>query len=197
MSLHHKSIVIPLLLSLLFHGLLIFTSEIGNKTNPHANERTSISVTLSQEPFNKQTQHVHHQQSPLSSPHSHLTSHLLEKNFVKNTSENLLQEIDHYYEAWELDVLPRPLNNITPNYPSHAKEIGVTGEVTLELLIDEKGKIISIKIIDTAVPLLFDTAATEAFQGQPFHPAEIDSRPVKSRMITKVKFDETLYSAHP
>jgi TonB family protein len=103
-----------------------------------------------------------------------------------------------YYEAWELDEIPSPLQTITPEFPIRAKEIGVTGTVKLELLIDEDGNVLAVNVIEAMPKTLFDQAAIEAFSRQTFQPGKIKSTPVKSRMVTVVVFDETpLDSIHP
>lgn len=202
MLLKNKSIALPLLLSLLFHGLLISTLRAGKMNHPTANKQKGLHVTLAPTPaptpyLQPKSLQAHQEQTAHYLTNSQSTNSEKEKNFTWNNDDSLLSNPDHYFEAWELDALPTAINKIKPNYPAHAQEIGVVGEVTLELLIDENGQIVSIKIIDTTVPLIFDRAALDAFRDQPFQPAEINSKPVKSRMVSKVKFDEGFDSAHP
>jgi protein TonB len=70
-----------------------------------------------------------------------------------------------------------------PNYPSLARQIKVQGEVTVQVLIDESGKVISAKAL-SGHPLLIAEAQRAAMQAR-FSPTTINDQPVKvSGMIT-------------
>lgn len=70
-----------------------------------------------------------------------------------------------------------------PPYPSIAKVAGVQGIVTIQILIDEAGKVISAKALSGS-PLLQPAAVRAAFQAR-FSPTIIGDQPVKvSGLIT-------------
>jgi periplasmic protein TonB len=70
-----------------------------------------------------------------------------------------------------------------PNYPPLAKQIGLRGTVTVQVLIDETGKVISAKAI-SGHPVLIPEAQRAALQAR-FSPTVISDQPVKvSGVIT-------------
>jgi protein TonB len=77
----------------------------------------------------------------------------------------------------EAKVLPRP------NYPPMAKQIRLQGTVTVQVLIDESGKVVSAKAV-AGHPLLVPEAVRAAM-GARFSPTMIGEQPVKiSGVIT-------------
>ncbi len=70
-----------------------------------------------------------------------------------------------------------------PNYPPLARQIGLRGTVTVQVLIDETGKVISAKAV-AGHPVLIPEAQKAAMQAR-FSPTVISDHPVKvSGMIT-------------
>jgi len=64
-----------------------------------------------------------------------------------------------------------------PAYPQQAKVARASGMVTVEVVIDEAGKVISAKAVDGNV--LLRQAATQAAQGARFSPTLLSGQPVK------------------
>ena len=91
-----------------------------------------------------------------------------------------------WYEAKDLDLYPRPLAPVQPAYPASAPAI--LGEVTLLLQIDEFGAVQQLSVV-TAEPVgYFEEPALLAFQTARFEPAQREGRPVRSRIVVKVRF---------
>jgi TonB family protein len=77
----------------------------------------------------------------------------------------------------------RALSLPKPNYPALARQIGLRGTVTVQVLIDETGKVISAKAV-AGHPVLIPEAQRAAMQAR-FSPTVISDHPVKvSGMIT-------------
>lgn len=75
------------------------------------------------------------------------------------------------------------------NYPAEAKRMGIEGVVTLKIDIDEKGNIVSVRIVERAGHG-FDEAALKAMRQFKFSPAlASDGRPVPFRILYKYRFD--------
>lgn len=73
--------------------------------------------------------------------------------------------------------LPKPL------YPPAAKALRIQGRVSIQVLIDETGRVLSAKAID-GPPILKQTAEKAAYQAR-FSPARLSNQPVKvSGLIT-------------
>lgn len=66
---------------------------------------------------------------------------------------------------------------VMPGYPSSAKSAGIRGKVTVQVMIDEEGKVISAKAIDGHV--LFKQNAISAAQKSLFTPTTLSGNKVK------------------
>lgn len=104
---------------------------------------------------------------------------------------------EYYYRARELDVLPQVAQPLEPEYPLQAKENGITGYVKLELFIDEQGKVVNVDVLESTPAEIFDSASIKAFANKAFLPGKIKSFPVKSRIITTIRFEESSSTANP
>lgn len=69
------------------------------------------------------------------------------------------------------------IKKVPPEYPDNAKAANVTGEVQVEVVIDEKGDVISAKAVSG--PDLLKSAAVDAARQWKFKPMKISSKPVK------------------
>jgi periplasmic protein TonB len=94
-----------------------------------------------------------------------------------------------HYEARELDIYPRSLQPIAPTYPASARDAQVAGSVTLLVLIDEGGRVVSASVVDAEPGGVFDQAAQEAVTATAFYPAQRNGRTVRSQTLIKVEFD--------
>lgn len=101
---------------------------------------------------------------------------------------------EKYYEVHELNTAPKPLARITPLFPQEALESGLAGAVRLEMFIDEKGEVESLRVLDSTAPGIFDQAAIDAFEHQKFKPGIKDNAPVKAHLKLVIKFGENLNS---
>ncbi len=74
-------------------------------------------------------------------------------------------------------LLDYATQRVSPTYPQIAKNIGVKGAVTVEVLIDEQGRVASIQ--KTTGPELLKRAAIDAIKKWKFRPITKDGQPVK------------------
>ena len=91
-----------------------------------------------------------------------------------------------WYTAKDLDLYPHPLVPVHPAYPASIPDI--TGEVTLQLLIDEFGVVQELSVVTAEPAGYFEGPALHAFETAHFAPAQRDGRPVRSRIVIKVRF---------
>ena len=91
-----------------------------------------------------------------------------------------------WYEAKDLDLYPRLLAPVQPAYPSSAQD--PSGDVTLLLQIDEFGAVQQVSLTMADPIGYFEDAALRAFQLARFAPAQREGRPVRSRIVIKVRF---------
>ena len=93
--------------------------------------------------------------------------------YVRATSDRLpdLPDGDVVY-----DHRPEVVTAPAPDYPEFAKTARITGRVVLDLLIDEKGHVKDVFIIQGVLGL--NEAAVDAAKRWTFHPATKDGRPI-------------------
>ncbi|MEZ5344526.1 MAG: energy transducer TonB [Pyrinomonadaceae bacterium] len=77
-------------------------------------------------------------------------------------------------------------NLITPSYPVPARTAGIEGKVNVEVLIDERGRVISANVIDGHKFLR--TAAVRAALTSTFSPTLLSNVPVKARGVIIYNF---------
>jgi protein TonB len=94
-----------------------------------------------------------------------------------------------YYAVSLLDEYPRPLGSVEPRYPQQASRNGITGTVTLRLLIDETGTLNDVSVVAAKPEAIFDEAAMAAFRDMRFSPARKGGRAVRSRVHITVEFE--------
>jgi protein TonB len=94
-----------------------------------------------------------------------------------------------HYGVNELDVYPRLGARLAPAYPSSALGERLAGKVTLQVLIDERGRVTEASVVDAQPAGVFDEPAREAFLHAAFSPAERGGRAVRSRILVDVEFD--------
>ena len=88
-----------------------------------------------------------------------------------------------FHSVSELDVFPTLLHGVLPDLPKGA---AVQGAVTLLLRINEFGKVTDTDVLDAQPEGLFEDAVTQAYRGAAFSAAQIDGRPVRSRVVLRV-----------
>lgn len=97
--------------------------------------------------------------------------------------------LDRYYSSRELDVRAEPVNEPPLIYPREAYQARVRGKVTLRMLINERGGVDGVTVLESEPRGVFEAAALEAAQALAFSPASIAGRPVKSQKTLEVVFD--------
>jgi len=93
-----------------------------------------------------------------------------------------------YYSARDVDVHPRALREIVPDYPEGADRQGVSGTVRLQLKLEADGRVMDAEVVRSTPPGVFDEAALKAFRAARFAPALKDGRPVRALMLVEMEF---------
>lgn len=94
-----------------------------------------------------------------------------------------------YYSARELDVQPRVLREIVPDYPADADRQRLSGKVRLQLKLEADGRIGGIEVVSASPAGVFDASAIEAFRDARFAPAQKNGHPVRARVVIEVVYD--------
>jgi len=85
------------------------------------------------------------------------------------------------------DKRPQKIKHVNPVYPDEAKEKKIEGTVILEAVVDEGGKVSSLKTISSPDPLLTE-AATKAVKQWEYEPFYKDGRCKKVVFTATVTF---------
>jgi len=85
---------------------------------------------------------------------------------------------------------PSFLRMVKPEYPLLARRHGKKGKVVLRLLIDERGRLANVEIVERAGHG-FDEAAVKAVKLSTFLPAKKNGKPITSRVLLPIQFKLT------
>lgn len=96
---------------------------------------------------------------------------------------------DDYYTSREVDVRAEPVNDVQLVYPRLAYQNRVKGRVILRILINERGGIDQVSVLESEPRGTFEEAALTATWALQFSPAKKHGRSVKSRKDIEVTFD--------
>ena len=87
-----------------------------------------------------------------------------------------------------VDKLPQPIERVSPQYPTLARENGITGFVSFLIVIDKEGEVVSSKITESKPPGVFDSAASDAINRWMFKPAIYKGQPQSVRISQTIRF---------
>lgn len=88
-----------------------------------------------------------------------------------------------------VDDPPQPTRQARMEYPPGAKRDGVEGYVTLSLLIDDRGEVQQVRILESEPAGVFDETAREALRQWQFRPARYQGEPVRVWARQTIRFD--------
>ncbi len=88
--------------------------------------------------------------------------------------------------GFDTDVIP--VVRVQPAYPRRAKQAGIEGYVTMEVLIRADGTVTRAKVLESDPPRLFDEAALRAIERWKFRPKIVDGTPVSQRAKQTIEF---------
>lgn len=91
------------------------------------------------------------------------------------------------FDISALDVLPRPVFQARPRYPSEMRRQRIGGEVHVEFLVDRDGTVRNAQVV-SATATDFEEAAVEAVSAWRFEPGRKNGRPVITRMRVPIVF---------
>lgn len=93
-----------------------------------------------------------------------------------------------HYTMGELDSPLTPLVKIPPIYPMLATRRGIEGVVTVEFLVNKKGRVQQIRILDSQPEHIFDKSVTTCVSQWKFKPGTIEGIPVATLARTTIRF---------
>lgn len=87
-----------------------------------------------------------------------------------------------------LDNPPRTRTQVAPEYPFQAKSSGRTGEVMVEFVVDEGGRVLQPRVVRSS-DRVFEEPTLRAVQRWRFEPGRVQGQVVRFRMAVPVVFN--------
>jgi len=81
---------------------------------------------------------------------------------------------------------PQVLKQITPRYPTLARDAHISGEVVIDAVLDERGNVTEMKVLSG--PPLFYSAALEALSQWKYEPTYLNDEPISVQLIVNITF---------
>ncbi|HET6224449.1 MAG TPA: energy transducer TonB [Dongiaceae bacterium] len=94
-----------------------------------------------------------------------------------------------FYRGKDVDMRAEATNITDLEYPENALAAGMTGKVTLRLMIDHLGALREARVTESHPPGFFEDAALKAARSLKFKPAIRNGVPVGSIKVIEVPFD--------
>ena len=91
------------------------------------------------------------------------------------------------FDVGKLDRRPVLKASVSPVYPGEMAAAGISGNVTMEMVIDSKGRIAQAKVIQSS-HAGFEVAAVKAAIQWKFDPGSVGGRPVNTRARQMIEF---------
>ena len=105
---------------------------------------------------------------------------------LKKAEVALEEEEEEIVEYWRVEKPPKPKNIPKPEFPEIARRAGITGIVTIQVLVDREGKVE--KVGEIHGNEVFHEAARKAALATTFTPAIQNDKPVKVWVALTYKF---------
>ncbi|MEO6001508.1 MAG: TonB family protein [Opitutus sp.] len=86
-----------------------------------------------------------------------------------------------------LDNPPRTRSQVAPAYPAAERSAGITGDVVVEFVVDEAGRVQQARIVQSSHPA-FESTTLRAVQKWRFEPGKKNGQAVRFRMLAPVHF---------
>ncbi|HKB82493.1 MAG TPA: energy transducer TonB [Burkholderiales bacterium] len=102
-----------------------------------------------------------------------------------------LPSAPRYFEAAEVDIPARVVNDVILRYPPSAFQQKISGEVKLRLWINQEGDVDEAAVIASEPEEIFDAAAMDAARQLHYSPAQKDGVPVGTIKTIIISFDPT------
>ena len=117
--------------------------------------------------------------------------------FTAGDPPTLAQPDIPVFSQEELDVQPVPVDPVIPVYPSEPAITSPGGLIKLQLVIDEDGRVTSVDVMESALPMAFAASATRAFEKVRFRPGLLNGLPVRCRVTTSIQYAPTTLAQIP
>ena len=107
---------------------------------------------------------------------------------LQSPPANIGLDGDTIFQEGELDEPMTILARVAPIYPLRARTRNIEGHVTVSFIVNEKGDVNQIKILNAEPPGTFDKSVIQCVSSWRFKPGTIEGVPVQTRVETTIKF---------
>jgi len=121
----------------------------------------------------------------------------VEQSIKADASDNALVAADlklptTYLSETELDVPPKALTTLLPEFPDNASAASIQGKVVLMVFVNSNGMINDIKVVEATPPGYFEASAIAAMKGVQFAPGQQSGQPVNSKIQLSINYGAAL-----
>lgn len=95
------------------------------------------------------------------------------------------------YQVSAVDVPPRIISRVEPDYPQDARRRCISGKVVIRFLVDSSGRVLNPSVLDAKPEGIFDRCVLEALRKWRFKPGIYQGRPVSTWMVLPIHFQMT------
>jgi protein TonB len=78
------------------------------------------------------------------------------------------------------------ISSVPPTYPQLARSQRISGDVKIDALIDENGRVTAMKVVSG--PVLLHQAAMDSLHQWKYRPASLDGKAVSMHLVVTVQF---------
>lgn len=78
--------------------------------------------------------------------------------------------------------------NVTPEYPAEARAAGITGTMTLEVVIADTGEVLQVRSVGKKMGYGLEEAAKKAFMKKQYSPSILDGRAITVKVLVPVRW---------
>lgn len=78
--------------------------------------------------------------------------------------------------------------NVTPEYPDSARAAGITGTITLEVIVADTGEVLRVRPVGKGLGYGLEESAVQAFYKKRYSPSKQDGKPITVKVYVPVRF---------
>jgi protein TonB len=92
------------------------------------------------------------------------------------------------FRLGEVDQRPRLMSRVRPVYPYWARQQEITGKVVLKFLVNEKGEVEQVTVVESDPEGVFEESAKSAVRSWQFEPGRVQGEKVKTWVTVPISF---------
>lgn len=92
-----------------------------------------------------------------------------------------------FYEPSQVDAQPKPTFQARPMYPAELRQLGITGQATVDFIVDAKGGVRSATLVEATHPALGESALAAVREWE-FEPAQKEGQAVATHLRMPIVF---------